>query len=111
MCHACVCWWEGQIHTHPTQTCFMSSVDLHTQLSYQLMLPEAVAIVCSPHKQPSVGVYSLIHPDGINLIPLLYSTLTAPVIEKLCQEKRPANTSSRHESPIRLTLQNLYKCD
>lgn len=38
----------GWIHTHPTQTAFMSSVDLHTHCSYQLMLPEAIAIVCSP---------------------------------------------------------------
>jgi len=43
----------GWIHTHPTQTCFMSSVDLHTQVGYQLMLPEAIAIVCAPSKQPS----------------------------------------------------------
>ncbi|XP_035998304.1 AMSH-like protease isoform X3 [Fundulus heteroclitus] len=38
----------GWIHTHPTQTAFLSSVDLHTHCSYQLMLPEAVAIVCAP---------------------------------------------------------------
>ncbi|KAL3626577.1 hypothetical protein CASFOL_030126 [Castilleja foliolosa] len=38
----------GWIHTHPTQTCFMSSVDLHTHYSYQVMLPEAVAIVMAP---------------------------------------------------------------
>ncbi|KAH9361812.1 hypothetical protein HPB48_003779 [Haemaphysalis longicornis] len=38
----------GWVHTHPSQTAFMSSVDLHTHCSYQLMLPEAVAIVCSP---------------------------------------------------------------
>uniref|UniRef100_A0A673KRM2 STAM binding protein-like 1 n=1 Tax=Sinocyclocheilus rhinocerous TaxID=307959 RepID=A0A673KRM2_9TELE len=36
----------GWIHTHPTQTAFLSSVDLHTHSSYQLMLPEAIAIVC-----------------------------------------------------------------
>lgn len=40
----------GWIHTHPTQTCFMSSVDLHTHCSYQLMLPEAIAIVMAPSK-------------------------------------------------------------
>lgn len=34
--------------THPTQTAFLSSVDLHTHCSYQMMLPEAIAIVCSP---------------------------------------------------------------
>ncbi|XP_062307195.1 STAM-binding protein-like A isoform X1 [Osmerus eperlanus] len=38
----------GWIHTHPTQTAFLSSVDLHTHCSYQIMLPEAIAIVCSP---------------------------------------------------------------
>ncbi|RUS25191.1 hypothetical protein BC938DRAFT_472505, partial [Jimgerdemannia flammicorona] len=42
----------GWIHTHPTQTCFMSSVDLHTHCSYQLMLPEAIAIVCAPKHDP-----------------------------------------------------------
>jgi STAM-binding protein len=26
----------GWIHTHPTQTCFMSSIDLHTHYSYQV---------------------------------------------------------------------------
>ena len=43
----------GWIHTHPTQTCFMSSVDLHTHASYQLMMPESIAIVCAPSKRPS----------------------------------------------------------
>ncbi|NWY47431.1 STABP protein, partial [Sylvia atricapilla] len=38
----------GWIHTHPTQTAFLSSVDLHTHCSYQMMLPESIAIVCSP---------------------------------------------------------------
>ncbi|KAK2720128.1 hypothetical protein QYM36_004137 [Artemia franciscana] len=37
----------GWIHTHPTQSCFLSSVDLHTQCSYQLLMPEAVALVCA----------------------------------------------------------------
>ncbi|XP_041066278.1 STAM-binding protein-like [Carcharodon carcharias] len=43
----------GWIHTHPTQTAFLSSVDLHTHSSYQIMLPEAIAIVCSPKYQES----------------------------------------------------------
>jgi len=43
----------GWIHTHPTQTCFMSSVDLHTHCSYQLMLTESIAIVCAPSQEPS----------------------------------------------------------
>ncbi|XP_032168502.1 AMSH-like protease isoform X3 [Mustela erminea] len=50
----------GWIHvrTHPTQTAFLSSVDLHTHCSYQLMLPEAVAIVCSP-KHKDTGIFRL----------------------------------------------------
>jgi STAM-binding protein len=42
----------GWIHTHPSQTCFMSSRDLHTHSGYQVMMPEAVAIVCAPSKRP-----------------------------------------------------------
>lgn len=37
----------------------MSSVDLHTHVGYQIMLPEAIAIVCAPSKQPR---YPLIYP-------------------------------------------------
>jgi STAM-binding protein len=43
----------GWIHTHPTQTCFMSSRDLHTHCGYQIMMPESIAIVCAPSKTPS----------------------------------------------------------
>lgn len=38
----------GWIHTHPTQTCFMSSRDLHTHAGYQIMMPESIAVVCAP---------------------------------------------------------------
>ncbi|NXO74863.1 STABP protein, partial [Sitta europaea] len=48
----------GWIHTHPTQTAFLSSVDLHTHCSYQLMLPEAIAVVCSP-KYQETGFFRL----------------------------------------------------
>jgi STAM-binding protein len=58
----------GWIHTHPTQTCFMSSVDVHTHMSYQVMLPEAVAIVLSPSKQPSWGAFRLTDPPGMQCI-------------------------------------------
>ncbi|XP_027132897.1 AMSH-like protease isoform X2 [Larimichthys crocea] len=51
----------GWIHTHPTQTAFLSSVDLHTHCSYQLMLPEAIAIVCAPKHNDS-GVFRLSGP-------------------------------------------------
>ena len=44
-----VCGW---IHTHPSQTCFLSSRDLHTSVGYQVMLPESVAIVCAPSNNP-----------------------------------------------------------
>ncbi|KAK9469399.1 hypothetical protein V1512DRAFT_256159 [Lipomyces arxii] len=58
----------GWIHTHPTQTCFLSSVDLHTQNSYQLMLPEAIAVVCAPMHEPSWGIFRLTDPPGIKAI-------------------------------------------
>ncbi|KAJ2159411.1 hypothetical protein GGF46_003047 [Coemansia sp. RSA 552] len=58
----------GWIHTHPTQTCFMSSLDLHTQCSYQLMLPEAIAIVCAPRSQPRFGIFRLTDPSGMDTI-------------------------------------------
>ena len=38
----------GWIHTHPTQSAFLSSIDLHTHLGMQQLLPEAVAVVCAP---------------------------------------------------------------
>ncbi|KAI8320258.1 Mov34-domain-containing protein, partial [Martensiomyces pterosporus] len=58
----------GWIHTHPSQTCFMSSLDLHTHCSYQLMLPEAIAIVCSPKHEPRFGIFRLTDPSGIDVI-------------------------------------------
>ncbi|RPA98771.1 hypothetical protein L873DRAFT_1686502, partial [Choiromyces venosus 120613-1] len=58
----------GWIHTHPTQTCFMSSVDLHTHCSYQLMLPESIAIVCALRHQPSWGVFRLTDTPGVKTI-------------------------------------------
>ncbi|ORZ14809.1 hypothetical protein BCR44DRAFT_124588 [Catenaria anguillulae PL171] len=57
----------GWVHTHPTQTCFMSSVDLHTHLGYQVMLDEAVAIVLAP-RYGELGVYRLTHPPGLPFI-------------------------------------------
>lgn len=38
----------GWIHTHPRQRCFMSSRDLHTQVGYQVMMRESVAVVVAP---------------------------------------------------------------
>ncbi|XP_059108590.1 STAM-binding protein-like [Peromyscus eremicus] len=48
----------GWIHTHPTQTAFLSSVDLHTHFCYQKMLPESIAVVCAP-KYKQVGIFTL----------------------------------------------------
>ncbi|XP_053660881.1 STAM-binding protein-like A [Anopheles marshallii] len=56
----------GWIHTHPSQTAFLSSVDLHTHCSYQLMLEEAIAIVCSP-KYRETGFFNLT-PYGMDSI-------------------------------------------
>ncbi|KJZ77640.1 hypothetical protein HIM_02817 [Hirsutella minnesotensis 3608] len=58
----------GWIHTHPTQTCFMSSRDLHTQAGYQVMMPESIAIVCAPKFKPDYGVFRLTHPPGLDYI-------------------------------------------
>ncbi|ETS73484.1 hypothetical protein PFICI_14430 [Pestalotiopsis fici W106-1] len=65
----------GWIHTHPTQTCFMSSRDLHTQSGYQVMLPESIAIVCAPTDNPSYGIFRLTNPPGLGHV--LDCTLTS----------------------------------
>lgn len=59
----------GWIHTHPTQSCFMSSRDLHTHSGYQMMLAESVAVVCAPSKGDvshggDWGVFRLTDPPG-----------------------------------------------
>ena len=59
----------GWIHTHPTQTCFLSSVDVHTQCGYQTMLDEAIAIVMAPtDAKTPVGIFRLTTPGGLKLI-------------------------------------------
>ncbi|OVA16823.1 JAB/MPN domain [Macleaya cordata] len=59
----------GWIHTHPSQTCFMSSVDLHTHYSYQIMLPEAIAIVMAPTDTTRQhGIFHLSDPGGVSVI-------------------------------------------
>ena len=57
----------GWIHTHPTQTCFMSSRDLHTHGGYQVMMPESIAIVCAPSKG-DWGVFRLTDPPGMKSV-------------------------------------------
>eukprot|EP00850_Spirogloea_muscicola_P013775 SM000095S24989 [mRNA] locus=s95:341632:345930:+ [translate_table: standard] len=59
----------GWIHTHPSQSCFMSSIDLHTHYSYQVMLPEAVAIVMAPSDASRrYGIFRLSEPGGVKVI-------------------------------------------
>lgn len=59
----------GWIHTHPTQSCFMSSIDVHTHYSYQVMLPEAVAIVMAPtDRSKKHGIFRLTTPGGMSVI-------------------------------------------
>ncbi|RZC23234.1 AMSH-like ubiquitin thioesterase 2 [Glycine soja] len=61
---------EGWIHTHPSQSCFMSSVDLHTQYSYQMMIPEAFAIVLAPN-DTSRSTYCLLFYNMDDFSPIL----------------------------------------
>ncbi|KAA8533148.1 hypothetical protein F0562_033319 [Nyssa sinensis] len=81
----------GWIHTHPSQSCFMSSIDLHTQYSYQVMVPEAIAIVMAPtDKSRGYGIFRLSDPSGMSIL-------------KECREKgfhphgEPADGSSIYE--------------
>lgn len=58
----------GWIHTHPSQSCFMSSVDLHTHAGFQRMLPESFAVVCAPKSNPPFGIFRLTDPPGLETI-------------------------------------------
>ncbi|KZP20354.1 Mov34-domain-containing protein [Athelia psychrophila] len=58
----------GWIHTHPSQSCFMSSVDLHTHSGFQRMLPESFAVVCAPKSDPPFGIFRLTDPPGLETI-------------------------------------------
>ncbi|URE46830.1 AMSH-like ubiquitin thiolesterase [Musa troglodytarum] len=59
----------GWIHTHPTQSCFMSSIDVHTHYSYQIMLPESIAIVMAPRDGSRThGIFRLTTPGGMSVI-------------------------------------------
>ncbi|KAK8054903.1 hypothetical protein PG993_000130 [Apiospora rasikravindrae] len=51
----------GWIHTHPTQSCFMSSRDLHTQAGYQVMLPESIAIIWHIQTYQPPGLPHILH--------------------------------------------------
>ena len=55
----------GWIHTHPSQTCFLSSVDMHCQLSYQIMMNNAIAIVYAPKDKTQTFILTK---KGINIL-------------------------------------------
>ena len=48
----------GWIHTHPSHSTFLSSIDVHTQYRLQRDIPEAVAIVHS-HRDGQTGYFRL----------------------------------------------------
>ncbi|KAK5581201.1 hypothetical protein RB653_001231 [Dictyostelium firmibasis] len=58
----------GWIHTHPTQDCFLSAVDVHTHCSYQYLLQEAIAVVISPKANPNFGIFRLTDPPGLETV-------------------------------------------
>ncbi|KAL9108373.1 MAG: hypothetical protein Q9227_006833 [Pyrenula ochraceoflavens] len=64
----------GWIHTHPSQSCFMSSRDLHTHCGYQVMIAESIAIVCAPSVASNHGggrewgAFRLTDPPGMKTI-------------------------------------------
>lgn len=56
----------GWIHTHPSQDCFLSALDLHTHAGYQSCLPEAIAIVVAPRDaRCTMAVFRLTDGDGL----------------------------------------------
>ncbi|XP_028801793.1 AMSH-like ubiquitin thioesterase 2 isoform X2 [Neltuma alba] len=88
----------GWIHTHPSQNCFMSSVDLHTQYSYQVMVPEAFAIVLAPKDTSrSCGLFRITDPDGMSILKCCPETGFHP-------HKDPDNGSPTYEQ-----CSNVYK--
>lgn len=73
----------GWIHTHPTQACFLSSIDLHNHYAYQVMLPEAIAIVMAPTDTRKHGIFHLTDPCGMGIIHACDSTGFHPHEEPL----------------------------
>ncbi|KAJ6484536.1 hypothetical protein DFH09DRAFT_949296 [Mycena vulgaris] len=59
----------GWIHTHPSQSCFMSSVDLHTHAGHVFprMLAESFTVVCAP-KSDSKYIFCLTDLLGLQFV-------------------------------------------
>ena len=86
----------GWIHTHPTQASFLSSVDLHTQCTYQSMLHESIAVVCSlMHDAPIIGFFSLTD-EGMDLIKSCKGSGFHP------HESKPGQTLYRNATHIKV---------
>jgi len=43
-------------------------MDLHTHSSYQVISPEAIAIVCAPKHDPNFGIFRLTNPPGLQIV-------------------------------------------
>lgn len=48
------CYYIFTVQTHPTQSCFMSSIDVHTQYSYQVSYFKARSVFCYDTLQTDV---------------------------------------------------------
>ncbi|CAF0946726.1 unnamed protein product [Rotaria sordida] len=57
----------GWIHTHPNERVFLSSIDLHRHILYQMLIQEAIAIVISP-KFNQTEIFSMTDDRGIPVI-------------------------------------------
>ena len=56
----------GWIHTHPTFSAFMSSIDVHKHCARQKLMKESIAVVCSI-KDNITEIFNLTA-DGLNII-------------------------------------------
>lgn len=89
----------------------MSSVDLHTHLPFQLLIPEAIAIVCAPSKIPSHGIFRITDPPGMDIVMKCNSKETFHYHEKESQLYReispPSCSHVRIENTIGLKVIDL----
>lgn len=56
----------GWIHTHPTQKAFLSSVDLHTHMPFQLVFSESIAVVVAV-RENDIAIFSMSE-DGVQKV-------------------------------------------
>ena len=85
----------GWIHTHPSQSCFLSSVDLHTHCGYQSILDEAGGGGGrGPEPRYDQPRYDHITTDTPHTLPLPppYPITAPPVSVPVCTPYRPPTT-------------------